>query len=432
MVESGTGSASAIGLVFSLLMGLLILVLPRRWAALPFLAGVCYISRGHLAQVGPFHFNVIRILIFAGIVRLLLRREWLAGGMSGLDWLMAVWGIWALISSFFHKDPSGALVFRLGLVYNACGIYFLLRSFCQSLDDVVGLCRFTALILFPVAVEMLNEKVTMYNFLSVFGDVSAIPAIREGVIRAQGPFGHPILAGTVGAVCFPLMIGIWHRHRKTAFIGALACLGIVYTCGSSGPVLSVAAGIGALFMWHFRQWMKFAQWAGILGYITLDMVMKAPAYYLIGRIDVAGGSAGWHRAALIESAFKHIDEWWFAGTDYTRHWMPTGVSWSPDHTDITNQYLNLGVLGGMPLMLLFIVILLKSFSFVGAALRQGAQENQFIFWALGASLFAHAATCISVAYFDQSFLFLYLTLGAIGSAWSSIFKFSPQEEAEPV
>ena len=42
-------------------------------------------------------------------------------------------------------------------------------------------------------------------------------------------------------------------------------------------------------------------------------------------------------------------------------------------------------------------------------------------WALGASLFANAATMISVSYFDQSFVFLYLKLAAIGSLKSLTF-----------
>ena len=150
--------------------------------------------------------------------------------------------------------------------------------------------------------------------------------------------------------------------------------------------------------------------------------MQAPAYYLIGRFDLAGGSTGYHRAALIESSIRHLDEWWLAGTDFTRHWMPTGVSWSREHTDITNHYLQMGVTGGLPLMLLFIVILAKGFSYVGRTLRQSGylpDNNQFMVWALGASLFAHATTFISVSYFDQSFVFIYLALAAIGSVWSS-------------
>jgi hypothetical protein len=147
--------------------------------------------------------------------------------------------------------------------------------------------------------------------------------------------------------------------------------------------------------------------------------MNDPAYYILARIDLAGGSTGWHRARLIQSALEFLPEWWLAGTDYTRHWMPTGVSWSVDHTDITNHYLKMGVLGGLPLMLLFIAVLAKGFSFVGQTPRQMpelSQQSRFMLWALGASLFAHAATIISVSYFDQSFMFLYVTLAAISSA----------------
>jgi hypothetical protein len=69
-------------------------------------------------------------------------------------------------------------------------------------------------------------------------------------------------------------------------------------------------------------------------------------------------------------------------------------------------------------MLLFIAILVKGFSFIGKALQESDAtnlENLFFIWTLGASLFAHASTCVAVSYFDQSFVFLYLTLAAIAA-----------------
>jgi len=376
---------------------------------------------GQGIEAGPFHFTIIRIIIAAGLARVLIRGERLAGGMNGLDWLMLVWAACAVASSFFHKDPSEALVFRLGFVYNACGIYFLLRIYCQSLDDVEKLCIFTAILLIPVAVEMLYEKVAFHNLFSVLGGVPEIPQIRDGTIRAFGPFTHPILSGTVGAVCLPLIVGIWQQHRKIAFAGIMACLSMIFASGSSGPVMSATAGIAALFMWRHRHQMRLFRWLAVICYICLDVVMKVPAYYIIWRLDVTGSSTGYHRAALIETALKHLNEWWLAGTDYTRHWMPTGVSWSPDHTDITNEYLNMGVLGGLPLMFLFIALVTKGFSYVGKTMEVSLApllESRFLLWALGSALFAHTVTFISVSYFDQSFMFIYLTLAAIGSAYS--------------
>ncbi len=80
----------------------------------------------------------------------------------------------------------------------------------------------------------------------------------------------------------------------------------------------------------------------------------------------------------------------------------------------------MGVLGGMPFMLLFIALLVEGFSFIGQTLRMPElpSKSRFMFWALGASLFAHVVTFVSVSYFDQSFVFIYLTLAAIGSARS--------------
>ena len=408
-------------ITFLLINALALLLLPRRWAPLPLLVGACYMTLGQSIEIGPFHFTVIRILVAVGVVRIIARGERLAGGMNAMDWLMVIWAVWMLISSVFHNDPSDALVLRLGLVYNACGIYFLLRVFCQSLDDVVGLCRVTAILLLPVALEMIYEKLTVTNLFSILGGGSVSPAIRDGKIRAQGPFAHAILAGTIGAVCLPLMIGIWQQHRKSAFVGMITCMTIIITSTSSGPILSAMAAIGALLMWRYRHRTRLARWFAVFGYIVLDLVMKDPAYFIIAHIDLTGSSTGWHRARLIQSALDHLSEWWLAGTDYTRHWMPTGVSWSPEHTDITNYYLQMGVWGGLPLMLLFIAVLVKGFSFVGQTLRQSADlppKSRFMIWALGASLFAHAATFISVSYFDQSFVFIYLTLAAISSVRS--------------
>jgi len=405
-----------LALAFVVVAAIALLVLPRRWAPLPLIGGAIYMTLGQGFELGPLNFPVIRILVAVAVLRVIVRREGLTGRLNGLDWLMVIWGAWACASSAFHEE--GALVNRLGLAYNACGIYFLLRVFCSSIDDVVFLFRTTALLLLPVAIEMIYESVAAHNLFAVFGGVPDIPEIREGRVRANGPFAHPILAGTVGAVTLPLMIGIWRRHWVMAALGTLACLTIIVTSASSGPVLSALFSIAALCLWPYRRRMRLFKWSALAAYIALAVAMKAPVYYLIARIDIAGGSTGYYRARLLESSFEHISEWWLAGTDFTRHWMPSGVTWSPNHTDITNYYLSMAVMGGLPLMLLLIAILSKGFAYVGGRLREDpdmSPEGGFVVWALGSALFAHAATSVSVSYYDQSFLFFYLTPAAIAS-----------------
>lgn len=382
------------------------------------MVGVCYMVLSQGIDLGPLSFFVIRILIVVGFLRVLLRGERPAYGMSRLDWLMVAWGGWAMVASAFHTQPSEALVFNMGLAFNACGFYFLLRTFLSSMDDAIWLCRIVVILLAPIAIEMVYEHIAQHNLFSMLGGVAESPTIREGKLRAQGPFAHAILAGTVGAVCLPLAVGLWREFRGTAVLGIVACLAIVVSSSSSGPLMSAMAAMAALALWPWRARMRALRWAILGAYILLDFAMKVPAYYLLARIDLTGGSTGWHRAELIDSGIRHLSEWWLAGTDYTRHWMPTGVTWSPNHTDITNHYLQLGVHGGLPLMLLFIAILAAGFAQVGRVVQveeHSGRGRAFFAWALGASLFAHAATAVSVSYFDQSFAFIYLTLAAIAT-----------------
>jgi len=387
----------------------------------PLFVGACYITYGQAIDIGTISFTVLRILILAAIVRVFIRGEYLDLKFNALDGLMLAWGVIAVLTAFGHEDTNGALVFRLGVAYEGCGVYFLLRVLCRSIGDVVLFSKVLAILLVPVAIEMLLEKATGHNQFALFGGVPEICQVREGKIRAQGPFMHPILAGTVGAVCMPLMIGLWSFARRTAAIGLGATCIIVIASTSSGPMMSAIFAILGMGIWRLRQYMAIFRYCALFGYVVLDLFMQAPAYYLLSRFDLAGGSTGWHRAALIESALKHFDEWWLAGTDHTRHWMPTGVSWSPNHTDITNHYLWMGVTGGLPLMLSFIAVLVLAFSFLGRTLGAISRMEfkwQLLVWSIGVSLFANAATCISVAYFDQSILFLYVTLAAIATIWS--------------
>lgn len=420
--------------VFLLVSALALFSVPRRLAALPLLVGTCYMTLGQGFEIGPFSFGVLRILILVGVIRLVVRGERLPGGMAAMDWLMLAWGGWALIASAFHQEPGTYLIGRMGLVYNTLGVYFLMRCFCESPDDFIRVITFTAILLVPVALEMFHEQLTGRNLFAFLGGVPEQVDVRNGRLRSQGPFGNAILAGTVGAVCAPLMVGIWRQCYWPARVGLAACLLMVFTSASSGPLMSLLLAGFALVLWRWRQWTRQMRIAAVVGYVLLDLVMKAPAYYLIARIDLAGGSTGWHRAALIESAIKHLNEWWWAGTDYTRHWMPTGVRWSENHTDITNHYLQCGVTGGLPSMALFIMQLACGFSYVGAAVRAAEQqqpEHSFLCWALGASLFAHAATCISVSYFDQSFLFLCMDLAATVSVRASVERSVSAGESAP-
>ena len=378
------------------------------------------ISQG--IELGPISLPIFRMLLLVGIVRVCIKQERLEHGFNSMDKLICVFGIWIVFASFFHTGGIGSgPVYVSGLVFNLLTSYFLIRIWCTDLREVSDLIAIVAFLLLPIACEMLLEKVTKVNQFSVFGGVPHGVTLREGKYRAQGPFGHPILGGTVGAVCVPLFLGIWKRYRVAALVGIGSGICITIASASSGPIMSLFAGTFAVIMWRFRSLTWLARIGAVAAYFGFQLMSGQPGYYVMSRIDISGGSTGYFRARLIESAFQHFDEWWLFGTDFTRHWMPTGVTYSPDHTDITNYYLGFGVTAGFFAIVLLIAILIVSFRWVGVVCRAHVDESPsdaFMIWCLGAGMFAHAATSVSVSYFDQSLIFFWMNLAVIGSMYS--------------
>jgi hypothetical protein len=303
------------------------------------------------------------------------------------------------------------------MVMGELGVYILCRVFVQDLEDVRWLFGVLCLALVPLATLMLIEKFTEYNFFTLMG-ASGEMNIREGHVRATGPFAHSILAGTVGATCFPMALCVWRTHRLRALIGVAATAGIVYASTSSGPVMMVAFTVLGLLLWNVKSNLRLVRWGALAAIVGLQMVMHDPVYFLMARIDITGGSTGWHRAELVRSGIAHLSEWWAVGTDYTRHWMPTGIPANNIHTDITNHFLVMGVLGGLPLLLLFVLTLLAAFRAVGGALQErgeGSTEEGFFIWTLGSMLFGQVVNFWSISLFDQSVSFFYLVLATIGA-----------------
>lgn len=405
------------GVVVLIACATALLLLPRRWAFAPMVVGACLMTMGQIVILGPFHFTVVRILIAVGAVRAVLRQERLPGGWTTIDSLFVLWAGWMLASSSLHEHPSSNLITKLGIAYDGCGLYFLMRAFFPGTDTVKRSFRFTALLLCPIALSMLHEHIASKNLFGLLGGVKEEPMVRDGKIRASGPFRHPILAGTVGATAIPMMAFLWKDHRAIATLGAAAGLTMILCSNSSGPLMTLMAAVLALSFWPYRKYTRVLRWAAVLGYIALDIVMKDPAYFILARIDLTGSSTGWHRAQLIRSSFAHLDEWWLAGTDYTRDWMATGVSSSPNHTDFTNHYLYLGVLGGLPLTILFLLVVFRCFSMVGRCMRRMHSER-YLIWTIGCALLCHAVTFVSVSYFDQSIIFFYLTVAVIASLYA--------------
>jgi hypothetical protein len=418
-ITDGTTFISPFGLGFGLCMCLLLVVLPRRFVAFPIVALVCFMTMGERVIVAGLNFTLLRILLLFGWGRLVLRGELRSIRLNRIDRAILWWTLSSIVIYVLLWQSFDAFQNKLGLAYNAVGFYFLFRFLVRDFDDAMRMVKTTALLIMPLAGIMVVEKLTGKNSFAIFGGVSPVTALRDGVLRCQGPFAHPILAGTFGATLFPLFVALWvscRRIRSVALLGMLSAIVITVTSGSSGPIMALLAGVIGLSVWRLQPHMRKVRWSMIFCLIGLQLAMKAPVWFLMARVDIFSGSTGYHRAYLIDSAVRHVDGWWLVGTKST-------LSWADEDQglfDVTNQYLIEGADGGLLTLILFITIIVRAFQGVGRSVRatKGGDDQRLplALWAMGAALLSHTVSYMSVSYFDQNIVGWYLLLAVIATA----------------
>jgi len=398
---------------------ILISVLPRRYAYVPVLLAALLVPVQEGVILGGLHFTLSRILLFFGWLRLLAVR--VREGSSGMRWtsvdkIFIAYCLANAVMFFLLWGEMDALVNRFGFLLNALGMYFFMRNFVRSETDLDRVAKTLAWFMVMLAVFMVNEQITGRNVCSVLGGVPEITSVRDGKIRSQGPFAHALTAGTVGAVLSPLFFGLWWQRRRSkavAWAGAAAS-GAVAACSmSSTPVLVLVAGWFALAMWPLRRHLRWFRWGTVVLLVGLHLVMKAPVWALIGRIDLTGSSSSYHRFALVDQFIRRFGEWWLVGTRYTYNW-----GW--DMWDNINTYVAQGTDGGLLTFVLFIALIAVAFHRLGVARKAKAShpEHARRLWVLGSMLFAHTVAFWGIGYFDQSSVVWYVGLAMIATAVS--------------
>jgi hypothetical protein len=409
-------------LIVILIIGVLILVWPRKKIIGPFIAAALLIPMDQVLVLGGLHFPMLRLLALFGIARLVRERfvakhRIFAGGINKIDLSLILFTLFTAIAGVLLFRESGELIYQIGNIYTVFGLYFLLRFLLRDESDVLRLVRTFVLCAIPIALVMTWEAVTGHNPYAVLGgaraSVYAISEARSGRFRAQGSFGNSILAGTFGAILLPLSVLLWRsgkKNRIAAIAGIIAATVITAASNSSTPMLAYAAGVAALGTWPIRNWMRVIRWGTVTTAVLLHMVMKAPVWHLIARIDISGGSSSDHRFQLVDQCIRHFGDWWLVGVKSTAEW-----GW--DMFDTANQYVNVCDNSGLLPFILFMAIIVYGYKFLGKARKAAPdRKRQFFFWALGASLFAHTIAFIGVSYWDQMQFVWYTLLAAISAA----------------
>jgi len=414
-------SVHPVALLVVLGVAVALMVLPRNKLLPPFFLVAVFLPLTQGFMVLGLHITFARFLIFTAWGRFLLRREFRLKSWNSMDSALCLWCGAGAAAYVLLWGTFDAFITIMGQVVNYGGTYFIVRTCITKTSDVTHLTKYMKFSVIALGVCMMAEWWTGRNAFAIFGGVPEFTEIRDGKLRCQGPFGHPIGAGLFGASLVPIFLSsIVVRNRRVEGLVALAfSVLVVSLTASSGPVLALVAGVAAWCFWPLKRQMRMVSWGVVVLLLGLHLVMKAPVWALIARANVFDASSSWHRFNLFDQFIRRIDEWWLVGTRSTEHWGHMAG-------DVSNNYVRIGVSGGLFTLLAFLLVLRRGFTSLGAAIRRSKDSGeQALLWGLGGGLMAHVMGSFGLSYWDQTTVLFALLLGLISAASSAVLSRGP-------
>jgi len=396
-------------IIIACVLAILTLSLPRKFFLVPYVVGICFVPADQRIIIMGLDFTILRILIVAGVVRILLRSEQKNIVWNNFDKLLFGWAICGAVVYVIRESEMSALIYKSGRLFDIVGLYWLFKQSIRSLGDFVPILKLFAVCAILMAPLVVLEFATGRNPFLYLGRVQT--AVREGGYRCQASFPHSIIFGVFWANLIPIFLGcaIAERRRFLYWLAIAAAVFMVIVTRSSTPYGVLATNLVLLLvLFRYRRYGRYIA-LGLCGLTAaLHIVMNAPVWHLLARINIVGGSTGWHRFHLINETVKHFGEWAMVGTSSTLHWG-AGMH------DITNQYCLEGINGGLITLVLFVIVLIIAVRTVGRYSLQNIPRNQqWLAWGICVSILGHCVSFIGVSYFGQIHMLLYLTFAIAG------------------
>ena len=390
-------------IILAVLLFVTCLVVPKRSVSLPFIVAACLVPMNQRVFLGGLDFTVLRILVLAGMLRMLISGEEEEEPIKwhSFDKLVLAWSLSSTLIYTIQFGTIAAFVNRCGVMYDSLGIYWLFRHFFRTFEDITQAIKIFAICAIISTPLLAVERITHSSPFSIFGPTWG--AFHHGRFRCAGSFPHYIILGSFWASMLPLFYSSWKAEINStlSIVGVGAALCAVYFSASSTPVLTVGAMILFWMCYNYREAGKsiFLFVCGIL--VLLHLIMNNPVWHLIARVDVFGGSTGWHRFYLFDQFIKHTSEWFLIGTESTAHWG-RGLR------DVTNQYVLEAVRGGSITLVIFLCMLYRSVKISGKySLIIAEKKQHWVAWGLCVALLGHTVAFWGVSYFGGQIVMLF-------------------------
>lgn len=375
---------------------LAILFFPRRYlAGVPILVLVGVTEAQHI-QIWDLNLAPVRLLCLAFVARLVARGEWRRVKWCRLDLLYLL--VFPLPPALAVLRGSGYLAAQnAALGFDASVSYVFGRIALAGESDWKRFFGAAAFVGVPVAILFVYEALTAHNLFSVFGGVAETTRVRDGKLRAQGAFAHPILAGVWFVTLLPLCLVFVRRSGAILSVASVLLVGsmvaVVYAVDSSTPVAGILACalLAAAYPWraYFKNWRL-----AVVLLLIVHFVSKSGLHGLLfTRVTLVSGSTGFHRYRLYEAAGQNFWGWAVLGLDST-------AAWGWHLFDCTSEYLVNGIRGGVWLIIAHIAFYVGIFRRLGLRfVRRDSQAGFYyaVFLVVAIQCFQY----LGVSYFGQ-------------------------------
>lgn len=268
------------------------------------------------------------------------------GFTNAVDMAIILMTAWMLLSFIVIYGPEDGLIRGAGVVIDYPVAYFVARSCVNTPND---LRRFLILCLpgltvagFFLTVESISGHLIYRPFFaSIFGhvsqfhtgDVTGVLILEEekrlGLVRAYGPFDHPILGGTIMVGLLPLYYFSGIRGWPL-FLGVAVALTGMF-CMSSAAFLAMFITLGAIALYHALPYIPKLSWWTVVAMLTmlvlvLHLTSNQGIMAILSRITLSPETA-WYRTLIWKYGIISVQKHPLFGIGYNNweriSWMVT-------------------------------------------------------------------------------------------------------------
>lgn len=376
-------------------------------------------------QLGDFRLYAYRLCLFALLPFTLsvLTRGKVRLGL--LDLLVVAAGFWMVGSMMYHEGFGKGLESGGVVAFDLVSAYLVGRCFLRSPGQLRRFLKSVFPGVAAVAIVFALESVGHVLLIrpvagAIFGTAvegrGAVGAVvRNGLVRAFGPFPHPILGGLLVASFLPLY---WLSFRgRTGKLGAVAALAAFFTMSSAG-IMSLVLNIMSMITDRVVKTVREITWSSILWTalalgILVHFASQSGLFSVIIRYLTLDAGTGFYRLLIWEYGWAEVLRHPMLGIGFD-NWIRPSWMYS-DSVDA--HWLALAMQHGLPVALSILFVTVASIGLLAARRAAFDPVDSRVAAAVAFSLASMFLMMFTVTLWNNVNSWFYLLLGgAVGIA----------------